>query len=93
MARKLKKGDLVVVIAGDGRHLPYEKRFGAIKVIDRAKDKVVVEGINVRKIAMKRSAQNQQGGFVERECPVHVSNVMLKDVYDSQYQIAEEVED
>ncbi len=82
MARKIHKGNTVVVISGDSRHLPIEKRVGKVKYVDKTKNRVVIEGINVRKVTLKKTSQNPQGGYVDKECPVHISNIMLKDVYD-----------
>ncbi len=78
----------MVVITGDSRHLPDDKRTGAVLHVDRKKDRVTVEGVNVRKAAQKRSAQNPQGGFVEKECPIHISNVMLKSRFDMKFEDA-----
>jgi len=82
MAKMMCKGDNVVVISGDSRHLPYEKRIGKIIHVDRRKSRVVVEGVNLRKVALKRGAQQAKGGYVDKECPIHISNVMLKDTFD-----------
>jgi len=83
MAKKIRKGDMVVVISGDSRHLPFEKRVGKVKQVDRSKNRVVIEGINVKKVSMKRTSQNAKGGYVEKECSIHISNVMLKEKLDS----------
>ena len=68
----VKKGDKVVVLSG--------KDKGKESVIIRAlpaEGKVVVEGVAVVKKAVRPTAQNQQGGFVEKEAAIDVSNVML----------------
>ena len=68
---RIKKGDQVVVIAGKDKG----KRGDVVRV---AGDKVVVANINVIKRHTKPNPQaNQPGGVVEREAPIHVSNVML----------------
>ena len=74
----VKKDDMVVVIAGADKG----KTGKVIKVI-YGKDRVLVEGVNIRKKALRRTQQNPQGGIEEIECPIHISNVMLKDKYDS----------
>ena len=82
MPTKLKKGDTVVVISGECRDLSYEKRTGKVKSVDRKKDRITVEGINIRKVTLKKTAQNPQGGIIDKECPIHISNVMLKERFD-----------
>jgi len=69
---KLKKGDEVLVIAGEDRG-----RRGKILRVERSKDRVVVEGVHRVKRHQRPSQANPQGGIVEKELPVHVSNVML----------------
>jgi large subunit ribosomal protein L24 len=90
MTRKIRKDDFVVVISGDHRHLPYEKRVGKVKLIDRKKNRIIVEGINTRKVSRKRSSQNPQGGYVDKECSIHISNVMHKDKYEAKRQATTE---
>ena len=65
------KGDMVQVISG-----PYKGRRGKVLRAIPSKDRVVVEGVNMIKRHMKPSTRNQQGGIVEREAPIHVSNVV-----------------
>jgi large subunit ribosomal protein L24 len=69
----IRKGDIVQVIAGDSR---YHGKHGKVLSIDKAKSRVLVEGVNIRKKHMKPNAKNQQGGIIEKEAPVHLSNVM-----------------
>ncbi|MDK1020303.1 MAG: 50S ribosomal protein L24 [Candidatus Hydrogenedentes bacterium] len=69
----LRKGDMVQVIAGDTRD--HGKR-GKILSVDWKADRVLVEGVNLIKRHTKPSSNNQQGGIIEKEAPVHVSNVM-----------------
>lgn len=88
MAKKIRNGDIVVVISGDCRDLSYEKRTGKVISVDRKKNRVAVEGINIRKVTLKRSPQNQQGGIVEKECSIHLSNVMLKEKYDAKKKVS-----
>jgi ribosomal protein L24 len=88
MAARLKKGDIVVVISGNDRHRPgsdINEHSGQILAVDHVKSRVVVEGINVRQISKRRSAQDGAGGFDSRECPIHISNVMLKSRYDAKH--------
>ena len=69
----LRKGDMVRVIAGDTRD---HGRRGKILSVDRVRDRVMVEGVNLIKRHTKPSSSNQQGGIVEKEAPIHVSNIM-----------------
>ena len=79
MARaNVKRGDMVVVIAGAARG-----KAGKVLHVDRARQRVVVEGVNVRKKTERRSQENPQGGISERECPIHVSNVMVQERYNA----------
>ncbi|MEW6542063.1 MAG: 50S ribosomal protein L24 [Nitrospirota bacterium] len=68
---KLKKGDTVMVIAGRERG-----KTGKILSIDLAGGKVTVEKLNVIKRHTKPSQKNRQGGILEREAPIAISNVM-----------------
>lgn len=72
----IKKGDNVVVIAGDDKDLKKPR-----KVIEVFPDKsrVLVEGVNIVTRHTKPSAQNTKGGLVKKEASVHISNVMLWD--------------
>jgi large subunit ribosomal protein L24 len=73
----IKKGDSVVVIAGDDKD-PGKAR----KVLDVYPDeaKILVEGVNIITKHTKPSAQNTKGGIVKKEAKMHISNVMLWDV-------------
>jgi len=70
MARHVRKGDLAYVRTGSDRG-----RTGKILRVIPDKDQVVVEGINVRKKHVKPTQQNPQGGIIEKEMPIHMSNV------------------
>ncbi len=71
---KIKSGDTVRVMSGKDRG----KTGTVIKVI-RDKDRVLVEGVNIVTKRVKPTAENPQGGLVEKEAPIHISNVMLVD--------------
>jgi large subunit ribosomal protein L24 len=75
---KVKKGDLVVVTTGENKG-----KQGRIVEVDRTKDRVVVEGVNLVKKHRKPSAQNPQGGIEEIAAPMHISNVMVVDAKGS----------
>ena len=68
---KIKKGDTVKVIAGKDKD-----REGKVVSVDAKNGKVVVEGINMITKHEKPSAQNQNGGIVQKEAPIDISNVM-----------------
>lgn len=70
MPRHVVKGDLVYIRSGDDRG-----KTGKILQVLPESEKVIVEGMNVRKKHMKRTEQQQQGGIVEKEMPIHISNV------------------
>jgi len=69
---KIQKGDMVVVIAGKEKG----KSGKVLSVIEKT-PAVVVEKLNIMKKHTKPSQQNRQGGILEREGPIHFSNVML----------------
>ena len=71
---KLKTGDTVKVIAGENKG-----QQGAITRIFRDKNKAIVEGVNKVSKHQKPSASNPQGGIVEIEAPLHISNLSLID--------------
>ena len=68
----IRKGDLVEVLSGDDRG----KRGKVLRVLPNS-ERVIVEKINFIKRHTRPSQRNQQGGIVEREAPIHVSNVAL----------------
>lgn len=74
MKLKIKKGDTVVVIAGNSKGT-----VGRVLVVDPKKQRVLVEGVNMRTKAVRPSQQYPNGGLMKREAPVHYSNVQLVD--------------
>ena len=71
---RIKKNDKVQVVAGKDKG-----KTGKILKVFPETDRVVVEKINLVKKARRRTQQDQQGGIVEIEAPIHISNVMLID--------------
>jgi large subunit ribosomal protein L24 len=69
---KVKKGDDVVVLAGKDIG-----RRGTITRVIRDNDTVIVDGVNVVKRHTKPQGQVMQGGIIDKEMPIHVSNVAL----------------
>jgi large subunit ribosomal protein L24 len=87
----IKKGDNVVVIAGDDKDLEKPR---VVKRVLLDKGKVLVEGVNMVTRHTKPSAQNTQGGIIKKEAPIHISNVMLWDAKErSGTKISRERED
>ena len=70
----LKKNDTVMVIAGRDKG-----QTGTIERILTKTNKVLVSGVNIKKKHTKPNQVNQQGGIIEMNAPIHISNVMLVD--------------
>jgi len=70
MNKKIRKGVRVVVIAGNDKGKEGE-------VLSKSEDRVLVQGVNIRKKHLKRTQQMQGGRIVEMEVPIHISNVAL----------------
>jgi large subunit ribosomal protein L24 len=71
MARHIKRGDTVIVIAGSGRG-----KTGKVLRVLLDKDRVVVEGVNRVWKHVKPSQRTPQGGRIQKDAPIHISNVM-----------------
>lgn len=71
---KIKKNDEVVIVAGDDKG-----RRGKVLSAFPKKDLVLVQGINIAKKSVKKNQEHPNGGFIEKEMPLHVSNVKLFD--------------
>lgn len=72
MGLGLRKEDTVVVTAGKEKG-----KKGRVLQVQVTKGRVLIEKINIIKKHMKPNSRNQQGGIVEKEAPVHISNVMI----------------
>ena len=70
----IKKGDMVQVIAGDNKG-----QQGKVLKVEVTKQRAIVEGVNLCKKATKPNAQNPQGGIVEKEAAIHISNLQVLD--------------
>ena len=70
----IKKGDTVFVNAGDSKG-----QQGKVLKVDVAKQRAIVEGVNICKKATKPNAKNPQGGIIEQEAPIHISNLQVLD--------------
>jgi large subunit ribosomal protein L24 len=71
---KIRKNDNVMIIAGNDRG-----KTGKVLKVFPTDNKVIVEGMNIRKRHTKPSQRTPQGGILEKEAPINVSNVMLLD--------------
>jgi large subunit ribosomal protein L24 len=71
---KITKNDNVMIIAGNDRG-----KTGKVLKVFPKKNRVIVEGINIRKRHTKPSQTNPQGGILEKEAPINASNVMILD--------------
>ncbi len=74
MAARVRKDDIVEVIAGD-----HKGARGKVLRLDPDKDRVVVEGVNMVYRHVRKSRKHPQGGRIQKEAPIHVSNVMPVD--------------
>lgn len=71
---KIKKNDMVMIIAGNDRG-----KTGKILKVFPKSNKVIIESINMRKKHTKPTQKNPQGGILEKEAPINASNVMMLD--------------
>jgi len=85
---KFKVGDNVKIIAGDQKG-----SSGKIIKIFRSKNKVLVEGMNMVKKHNKPNANNPKGGIIEKEAPIHVSNLSFVTKEGESTRISYKVED
>lgn len=69
---KIKKGDIVKVISGT-----YSGKEGRVLKVLNARNRLIVEGINMLKKHMRPNQENQQGAIIEKEGSIHISNVKL----------------
>ena len=73
-AVRIKKGDTVVVLAGDDRG-----KKGRVLSVQADKQRAIVEGLNMVTKHTKPSAKHPQGGRIQMEAPIHISNLSLVD--------------
>ena len=69
---RVRKNDEIRVIAGKDKG-----KSGRVLKVDQVSGRVLVEGVNMVKKALRKKKQNDRGGIVEVESPLHVSNVMI----------------
>ena len=85
---KIKTGDTVRVIAGD-----HKGSEGKVLTVFIEKNKAIVEGVNMIKKHMKPNAQNPQGGIVEKEAALQISNLSLINSKGETTRVGYRVED
>ncbi|MCX8515553.1 MAG: 50S ribosomal protein L24 [Alphaproteobacteria bacterium] len=74
MAQKIKKGDMVIVLTGKNKG-----QEGTVLEVWPKEQRVIVDGVNVVKKSGRPSAENPNGGIIEKLASIHVSNVAIKD--------------
>ena len=72
MKLHVKKGDMVKVLAGDDKGT-----IAKVLKVYPEKNRAIVEGVNVNKKHTKPNAKHSQGGIVDQEAPIHISNLMV----------------
>ena len=70
----VKKGETVVVISGNDKG-----KVGEVRTVNTKRDRVVIDGVNLRWKHRKPTQQNPKGERVQMECSIHASNVMFWD--------------
>ncbi len=74
----VKKNDMVVVLSGEDRG-----KIGKVLATFPAEERVLVEGVNVIKKALRKSQNNPKGGIITKEGAIHISKVMKQERYDA----------
>lgn len=69
---RIKKGDTVLVISGN-----YKGKKGRVRVVYSNEGRLLVDGINIRKVHTRPRRRGEPGGILEKEAPIHHSNIML----------------
>ncbi len=80
MSKWIKKGDTVLVIAGNEKG----KRGSVVARLDQ---RVVIQGVNIRKKHVKRQQKTPSAGIIDIECPIHISNVSLCDAEGNRIRV------
>lgn len=70
MPRHIRKGDTVIVTSGASKG-----QTGVVRQVFPESERVIIEGVNLRTMHKKPTQANPQGGLIEREAPIHLSNV------------------
>ncbi|MCL0062069.1 50S ribosomal protein L24 [Thermodesulfovibrionales bacterium] len=72
MGLRIKKDDIVIALIGKN-----SGKSGKVLSVLPVKEKVIIEGLNMVKKHIKPNKQQKQGGIIDKEAPIHISNVML----------------
>jgi large subunit ribosomal protein L24 len=88
MKLNIKKGDTVKVISGESKG-----KQGRVLRIDAEKGRAVVEGANLIKKHTKPNADNPQGGIIEQEAAIHMSNLMIVDSKGNATKIGKRIDE
>jgi len=70
----IRKDDIVIAVAGKER---FSNKTGKVLKVFPEKGRAVVEGFNIVKRHMRPTQKNPKGGIIEKENPIHLSNIML----------------
>jgi len=74
----IKKNDMVVILSGEDKG-----KVGKVLATYPGKDRVLIEGINIIKKALRKSQDKPKGGIITKEHPIHISKVMHQERYDA----------
>jgi len=90
MRRKLhiKKGDTVMVIAGDSKG-----QQGRVLMVDIEKGKILVEGVNIVSKHTRPTNQTPKGGIIQKEAPIHVSNLKVIDAGGTPTRVGRKIDE
>jgi large subunit ribosomal protein L24 len=90
MRKKLhiKKGDTVMVIAGDSKG-----QQGRVLVVDNEKEKILVEGVNMVKKHTRPTNKTPKGGILEKEAPIHISNLKVIDASGKPTRVGRKIDE
>lgn len=72
MIKRIRKGDIVFINAGEEKG-----KTGKVLKVETKKDRLYVEKMNIVKKHLKPTQNNPQGGIIDKEAPIHISNVQL----------------
>lgn len=78
MAKRIKRGDEVVVISGS-----HKGQRGKVLEIQVTKNRVLVEGVNLVKKHQRKTQESPEGAIIEKEASIHCSNIMVSARYDA----------
>ncbi|MFP6854136.1 MAG: 50S ribosomal protein L24 [Opitutales bacterium] len=81
MAKQIKRGDDIVVISGSNKGAR-----GKVLEVQREKNRVLVEGVNLVKKHQRKTQENPEGSIIEKEASIHYSNVMSVERHEARGQ-------